>query len=128
MSLSSAPSFGSDRRRFLKLVGLAGISSAVGAAMSAYAQPGVSKPKPAPAKPAAPASPADTTHAANAQPEISDDARALASIVKRRFGQHLSAKDLEAVTQDLDNAIGSGKRLRKFKLANGDEPDFTFRP
>jgi hypothetical protein len=33
---------------------------------------------------------------------------------------------MEAVTRELDNRIQGGKRMRETKLANGDEPDFTF--
>jgi len=106
-----------DRRRFLKLVALATLSSTVGSSMKAYAQ----KPVAAKAPPAAP----DT--AAAKPPEIGEDARALAAIIKRRFGTHLTDEQLEAVTRQLDGAVQSGKALRGVKLANGDEPDVTFK-
>jgi len=52
---------------------------------------------------------------------------ALATIVRRRYGQHLTDKQLEAVTLELENRLQGGKRLRDSKLANADEPDFTFK-
>ncbi|MGH7729947.1 MAG: hypothetical protein ACRENJ_01705, partial [Candidatus Eiseniibacteriota bacterium] len=67
----------------------------------------------APAPPAAPA-------------EISEDARSLADIVRRRYGKHLTSDQLEAITRELDGRLQGGKRLRDSKLLNGDEPDFTF--
>jgi hypothetical protein len=85
------------------------------------------------------ASPVDSTRPAGATPdsaaappaaakppEISEDARALAGIVKRRYGQHLTPEQLEAVTKEVENRLQGGKTLRAAKLANGDEPDFTF--
>jgi len=47
-------------------------------------------------------------------------------IVRRRYGQHLNADQMKAITDELDNRIQAGQRLRAVKLANGDEPDFTF--
>jgi len=111
-----------DRRRFLVTVGLAGLSSAIVPSALALAQSatparggGTAKPDSA-AAPAPPAGPA----------EISEDARSLGEIVRRRYGKHLTTEQLEAVTRDLDGRVQGGKRLRESKLANGDEPDFTF--
>lgn len=112
------------RRRFLQVVGL-GLSSALGGAAFAQTSGSGSSAAPPGAKPAAPAAPA--TPAATAGPApISEDARNLAEIVRRRYGQHLTAEQLEAVTRELDQRIQGGRRLRDAKLANGDEPDFTF--
>ena len=112
------------RRRFLKLVGLAGISSAVSSSMLAWAQTRPATPGAAPTPAAAPA---DTARAATPPPEISDDARALAAILDRRYGKHLKPAQLEAITREIENRLQGGKRLREVKLANRDEPDFTFR-
>jgi hypothetical protein len=115
-----------DRRRFLQIVGL-GISSSLGSPVVALAQSGgASPPKPAPATPAA----ADTAKAGgapNAPPEISEDARDLAEIVRRRYGKHLTPDQLESVTRELDGRVQSGRRLKDAKLTNGDEPDFEFK-
>jgi len=116
------------RRRFLKTLGFAGLSSALAPAAAAMAQtpgpaiypPGVSPPKHAP--PAA--APGATT-----KPEPpSEDARALAAIIKRRYGKHLDAKQIESITGDFDGDLKAAKRLHDVKLANGDEPDVTFHP
>jgi hypothetical protein len=107
------------RRRFLALVGLAGLSSVLGAAGPGAAQSTApAAPPPAPVPPPAPAPGAA---------EISDDARALASIVKRRYGQHLDEPMLAKVTEELENRLAGGRRLRGVRLANSDEPDSTFR-
>ena len=109
-----------DRRRFLQLMGF-GLSSAAlalpGNALAQVRAAGVATADSA--KAAAPAAPA-------APPPIAEDARSLAEIVRRRYGQHLTPDQLEAVTRELDGRIQSGKRLRDLKLANGDEPDFVF--
>jgi hypothetical protein len=112
-----------DRRGFLKTVGLAGISSALVAPALSGAQ------APAPAVPPLPATapaPADTVKAA-APPEVGEDARALAGIIERRHGQHLSKEQLESIARDFDGDLKALKRMREVKLGNTDEPDFTFR-
>jgi hypothetical protein len=58
----------------------------------------------------------------------SEDARALAAIVKRRYGKHLDHQQIESITRDLDGDLKAAQRLHDVKLANGDEPDFTFHP
>jgi hypothetical protein len=111
-----------DRRRFLQLTALAGVG-ALGAAGSVFAQSsGGAAP---PAKPDSAA--ADTSkHAPAGPPPISDDAKALGAIIQRRYGQHLTPEQLDQVTREIDGRIRAGKTLRGIKLANGDEPDFTF--
>jgi len=121
----SAPLESLDRRGFLRLVGL-GLTSSLAVPAAAVAQSAAggaakadsssSSAKPAPAAPAAPSGP----------PEISEDARSLAEILRRRYGKHLTPDQLEAVTRELDQRVQGGRRLKDQKLANGDEPDFTF--
>lgn len=111
-----------DRRRFLVTVGLAGLSSALVPSALALAQSATPARGGAPAKPDSAAAPAPPAGPA----EISEDARSLGEIVRRRYGKHLTPEQLEAVTRDLDGRVQGGKRLRESKLANGDEPDFTF--
>jgi len=116
-----------DRRDFLKLVGAAGLAStlvpALALAQSAGSAGGagkvIPKPKPTP-QPVAPATPDEPA-------PISDDAKALASIIERRYGKYLDAAQLEQITKDLDQRIQGSKALRAVKLANSDEPDVTFR-
>jgi hypothetical protein len=57
----------------------------------------------------------------------SDDAKALASIVERRYGKHLTPDQLEAIPRDLDQRIQAGRRLRDVVLRNDEEPDTLFR-
>lgn len=108
-----------DRRRFLKTVGLAGISTTLVPTTLAFAQSATPPGGAATAKPDSSAAPA-------APPEITDEARSLTEIVKCRYGDHLTPEQLEAVTRELNGRIQGGKRLRESKLTNGDEPDFTF--
>ena len=119
------------RRDFLKLVGLAGLSSTLAGPAGALAQAAKSTTAAAPAdstKLAAPAmAPADTSKAEEPKPP-SEDALALAMIIRRRYGQHLNADGLKAITEELDFRIQSGERLKSAKLANGDEPDVIFHP
>ena len=115
------------RRRFLKTIGLAGLTSAIAPAALSLAQsaqpiypPGVPPPKSAP-KPAAPG-------AAGAPEPPGEDAKALAAIIKRRYGQHLNAEQIDSIARDFDGDIKGAKRLHDVKLTNGDEPDVTFHP
>lgn len=119
MSSRSKPA----RREFLKTVGLAGISSALVAPVLAVAQ---TRAPVAPAVPVAAPAPADTAQAA-ASPGVGEDARALAGIIERRCGRHLSKEQLESIARDFDGDLKALKRMREVKLGNADEPDFTFR-
>lgn len=115
-----------SRRHFLRWLGLAGLVA--GASPVAFA---ASKPKPTPV-PQAPATPPDTVAAAPAAParpaplEPSEDARALAGIIERRYGKQLTKEQLESIARDFEGDLRGGARLRESKLANGDEPDVTF--
>ena len=122
MPLDSTP-----RRDFLKLVGLAGLTStlAVPARSLAQAAKAVTTPSDS-AKAAAPAMAAADTSQSEQNKPPSEDALALAMIVRRRYGQHLNADQLKEITEELDSRIQSGERLKSAKLANGDEPDVTF--
>ena len=117
-----------SRRRFLRWLGLA--SLAAGATPVALAAQG--KPKagaPAAVKPPAPPQPPDTVAAAPARPAPlvpSEDARALLSVIERRYGKQLSKEQLETIAKEIEGDLRAGARLRDVKLANSDEPDVTF--
>ena len=119
--MQSKPEAG-ERRRFLKLLALVGLSAAVDApaALAQAARPSRSRatPPPTAAKP-------DSAAAPPAGP--SEDAKALAAIVERRYGKHLTAAQLAKVTEELDGRIQAGRRLRDVRLANAEEPDTVFR-
>ncbi len=119
------------RRRFLQVLGF-GLSGVIGAGGTALAQaagkrPGRPGAPPAAAPTAAPPAPPAPPAAPDGPPPLSEDARSLAEIVRRRYGKHLTPDQLEAVTRELDQRVQAGRRLRDAKLANADEPDFTFR-
>jgi hypothetical protein len=111
-----------DRREFMKSVGLAGISSALVVPVLSSAQ--TSAPA-APTVPAASPVPADKAKVV-VSPEVGEDARALAGIIERRCGQHLSKEQMESIARDFDSDLKAVKRMREVKLGNADEPDFTF--
>ena len=107
----------SSRRRFLRAAGLVGLGAAVSANRVAFAQSRSGTAAPAPP---------DTSKAPAGPPPPSEDARALAAILERRYGKHLSPVQLEAVATELEGRLQGGQRLRQSRLANGDEPDFVF--
>jgi hypothetical protein len=123
------PPDATPRRDFLKLVGLAGLSSTLVAPARSLAQAAKAVTTPADsAKVTAPAmAPRDTSQSEENKPP-SEDALALTMIVRRRYGQHLNADQLKAITDELDFRIQSGERLKSAKLENGDEPDVIFHP
>jgi len=116
---------GGDRRRFLKLLALVGLSAAVDVPRAVAQATRHATPKPVPLAAPLPAKP--DTAAAAAKTEPSEDARALAEIIKRRYGKHLTDPQLAKVTEELENRIQAGRRMRDIKLANGEEPETVFR-
>lgn len=108
-----------DRRRFLRVVALAGlgVSAAGGHVLAQSGAPAAAPP--ATTTPAAPAP--------NAPEPISEDARALAGVLRRRYAAHpLDDAQWESVMRDVDGDLSLGKALRGAKLENADEPDVTF--
>lgn len=53
-------------------------------------------------------------------------AQALTDAAKARYGKHISPDDLPKLAQDLDGTLAAAERVGRVKLANGDEPAFTF--
>jgi hypothetical protein len=103
------------RRAFLKLATAAAAVTAV--PVTALAQ----APATPPAAPATPAAPAPPEHSGS-------EARLLAEVLRERYPDRFTEKEWTSIVGDFDGDLGAGKRLRAVKLANGDEPDFTFRP
>ena len=111
-----------ERRQFLKLAAIAGATSAIAGIPAALAET-AARPdttKAAPPPPAAPATP-------EVPPDVVADAKALLSIIERRYGKYLNSEQIAAVERDLQNRVRAGKALREAKLANSDEPDTVFR-
>ena len=108
-----------DRRRFLQIVGLAGLSAIAPAAPLLAQTPATTPPATTPS----------TTPPAAAPTEPkppSEDAKALVSVLERRYPNRLTPEQWESVRRDVDFDLASGKRLREAKLENSDEPDVTF--
>lgn len=75
---------------------------------------------------AALAAPALAQQKEEAPPPPSTLSRAMAGVILAESGEHLTADEFHQIEKDMDDAAGAYKRLREFKLQNGDEPDFTF--
>jgi len=116
-----------DRRKFLRTVGLAGLSSTLIPSAISLAQTSKPDTHPPISPPVRVAVPPDTSAAAKKEP-ISDDAKALAEIIRHRYGKFLTSEHIASIADDFDGDLKASPRLHAVKLANGDEPDFTFRP
>ena len=111
-----------ERRRFLMLMGIACASTALTHPARALAEP-------APARPATPpvnTAPPPATAATDAPKPPSNEALALAQLVRLRYPGALNEEQIKSLTEDLDSRLDSGRALRKLPFANGDEPDMTF--
>lgn len=51
---------------------------------------------------------------------------ALTNVIVASYGQHLAPQELERISRDMQEYAPSIEGFRKFRLANADEPDFTF--
>jgi predicted pyridoxine 5'-phosphate oxidase superfamily flavin-nucleotide-binding protein len=108
-----------SRRSFAKTLAAAAIAApALAAAASAQKPPATAEPK-------APPGPQPTPQPQQ-PPKPSPTAEAYAEVARARFGEHISAEQLEAVKRDLEGNVRTAERLRAFKLQNSDEPDFVF--
>jgi hypothetical protein len=84
----------------------------VGLAMAANQKPaaGIPETKPSPPTPEPP----------------SQEAQALAGIVKLRYGSRLDDAAMQDITRSLDGSLKTVAALRKLPLENSDEPAFLF--
>ena len=120
--MSGAQRYSQSRRRFVRLLGWAGAAAASGSpafAVAARARRDHVKPRPAP--------PDQPPVSIPEKSEVSEDARALAAVLQRRHGEHWTAEQRQSVASDLDGDLKAAQRLHEVKLANGEEPDFTFK-
>ena len=109
------------RRRFLQTMSGAAALPLVGGVLPVLAQ------TPAPASPPATPPPVTPPAAAPAtDPGVAADARTLLEVVKRRWGDRLDAKQLDAVREDIEGNLGASATLRALALTNADEPDVIF--
>ena len=102
-----------DRRAFLHLAAATAAAAVTALPAAVLAQ--------APAPPPAPAAPPAPEHTGS-------EARLLTEVLRERYPDRFSEAQWGSVVTDFDGDLGSGRRLRAVKLANGDEPDFSFRP
>jgi hypothetical protein len=108
------------RRRFLRLTALTGVGLGL-TVNDAAAQSG------APANSGLP-SVSPTRPAETAPKPITDNAREIVGVLRRRFAAHaLDDAQWERIMRDVDSDLTSGQRLRAVKLANADPPDTIFR-
>jgi hypothetical protein len=106
-----------QRREFLGWLGTASVAAlSMSAVGGAAAQTG-STPAPKP-----PESPPSQT-----PPPPGPDSKDLLSIARRRYGAHLTDEQADELLATLDRGLQGSAALRKAKLTNADEPDFTFR-
>ena len=106
-----------DRRGFLKMVAAAAALLPAAAHAQAPATPPAT---PAPAAGAAPAAPAGPEHSTG-------EARLLTEVLRARYPDRFNETQWTSIASDFDGDLSGAKRLRAMKLANGDEPDVTFR-
>jgi hypothetical protein len=107
-----------QRREFLGWLGTASVAAlSMSAAGGVGAQTPSTKPPDSTAVPSMPQTP----------PPPGPDAKDLLSIARRRYGTHLSDEQADELLAALDRGLQGSAALRKAKLANADEPDFTFR-
>ena len=60
--------------------------------------------------------------------ENNGEVEALFKLVQTRYGDRLSSIELEEVRKGVSAMVEAVESMRSVKLANSDEPDFTFRP
>lgn len=61
------------------------------------------------------------------EPEITEEARELGEMAKRRYGEYLDDEQFQGLVEDINYGVRGADRMRKVVLTNADEPDFIFR-
>jgi hypothetical protein len=107
-----------DRRGFLKM--LATAATVLPAVARAQAPPPATPPAGTPPAPAAVTPPAGPEHSTG-------EARLLTEVLRARYPDRFNETQWASIASDFDGDLAGSKRLRAAKLANGDEPDVTFR-
>jgi hypothetical protein len=64
---------------------------------------------------------------ADSPPDVFREARALARVVRIRYGSRLDRAALREITRGIEGGLRGAAALREVPLANGDEPAFVFR-
>jgi hypothetical protein len=110
------------RRRLLQLLGLAGTAPGwfLASRLGFAAQQENAPTEQTEQKPESEAAPPE-------EPEISEQARELGEMARRRYGEYLDEEQFEGLVEDMNRDVLGGQRMRKVVLTNADEPDFVFR-
>jgi hypothetical protein len=98
-----------DRREFAEALALLAVAPLIGLHPTPLAptNPGASLPAFAGAEPGA-------------------IAKALAGVIRARYGERLNEADLATITRQIEAVLERAEKIRKVPLGNGDEPDFVF--
>lgn len=108
-----------SRRRFTKSVATALATAPLVSLMVKAQTPPGGKTKEAAAPPNPQPSPTQ-------QQQPSPVAEAYEGVARARFGEQVTPEQFEQIKRDLRGNVRAAGLLRAVKLANGDEPDFTF--
>ena len=110
-----------SRRAFTKTVAGALVAAPLAASL-AQAQTPANKPT----ETVAPPNPQPTPAQGPTPQKPSPLAEAYTEVARVRFGEQVTPEQLEEIKKDLEGNVRTAERLRKYKLQNGDEPDFVF--
>lgn len=102
----------SSRREFAKRLAVAAVAVPLLETVPAVAQPA--------------ASPAQATPEAPPGSENIRIGEAQASVLRARYGKHLTPADARKIEDDLQGLDGYLTKMREHELRNGDEPDTIF--
>jgi len=116
-----------SRRRFVQLLGATAAVAPLAAVLPAAAQKSPVTAPPSAPPPAQPAPAPAPAAGSEVDPQVAADARALADMIQRRFGDRFDAAQLGSIREDLEGNLGAGRTLRAVALGNADEPDIVFR-
>jgi hypothetical protein len=110
-----------ERRRLLQLLGLAGMTPGLVAAsrLASAAQNEEPEREPETQK--------QEENAPPEEPEITEEARELGEMAKRRYGEYLDDEQHAGLVEGINRGVRRAESMRKVVLTNADEPDFVFR-
>lgn len=110
-----------ERRRLLQLLGLAGMAPGIVAANRVASAAQDEEPE----KPVETQQQEEST--APEEPEITEEARELGEVARRRYGEYLDDEQFTGLVEGINRGVRRAESMRKVVLTNADEPDFVFR-
>ena len=105
----------SSRRQFALTIAATLVAAPLASSLGSAQTPGTSKPAPQPSP----------TPSPTPQPP-SPIAEAYTEVARARFGELVTPEQMLKIKEDLEGNVRVADRLHKYKLENGDEPDFVF--